>query len=308
MKAAVIVRQRGQSQLLIQEVPMPVPGPKDVLVEVYAASVCRADINLRKIPRIILVPLGWAFGFKPMDIPGVEFSGVVHAVGAEVKDFAPGDEVMGTATGLAHGGNAAFIRVPERSAQGVLLKKVKALSFAEAAVVPVGAMTALHLLNALGLKPGQSLLVYGASGSVGSAALQIAQAQGLEVVGVCSGRNLERVRALGLSKVLDYTEPRWYQAAGSFDGVLDAVGKLRGEAKRALRKPRAPFVSIRSPTSEKVSALEYISDLATSGAFRPLMDRGYDLDDIAEAHDYVATGKKQGNVWVRIHPEHLEWE
>lgn len=300
MKAAVIVRKRGQSQVLIQEVPVPSPGPKDVLVEVYASSVCRADINLRKIPRFVLVPLGWIFGFKPMDIPGVEFSGVVHGVGAEVKDFVPGDEVMGTATGLAHGGNAAFIKVPERPSKGVLLKKDKALSFAEAAVLPVGAMTALHLLKALGLKPGQSLLVYGASGSVGSAALQLAQAQGLEVVGVCSSRNLERVKALGLSQVLDYTKPRWHETAGTFDGVFDAVGKLPSTARRALRKPKARCVSIASPTTEKVSALEYIAGLVASGAFRPLMDRAYTLDEIAEAHDYVARGKKQGNVWIRI--------
>jgi len=300
MKAAVLVRNRGQENLLIQEVPLPSLGPGEILVEVHASSVCRGDINLRKIPRVILVPMGWIFGFKPMDITGVEFSGIVHSVGARVKGFAPGDEVMGTATGLAHGGNAEFIRVPERSSKGVLVKKPKELSFAEAAVVPVGAMTALHLLNALGLKPGQSLLVYGASGSVGSAAIQIALAQGIEVVGVCSSTNLQLVRDLGVRKVVDYAEPQWHQAAGSFDGLFDAVGKLSSEAKKALRKPNSCFVSIKALTSEKVSYLEYIARLIAAGTFRPVMDRSYDLAEIAEAHDYVAGGKKRGNVGIHI--------
>ena len=304
MKAAVLIRK--QDKLLIQEVPRPSLGPGDILVEVHASSVCRADINLRKIPWVILVPMGWIFGFKPMDIPGVEFSGIVHSIGARVKGFAPGDEVMGTATGLAHGGNAEFIRIPARSFKGVLVKKPLELSFAEAAVVPVGAMTALHLLNALGLKPGQSLLVYGASGSVGSAAIQIALSQGIEVVGVCSSANLQWVRELGVKKLLDYAEPQWHQAAGSFDGVLDAVGKLSSRAKKVLRKPNGRFASIKAPTSEKACYLEYIARLIAAGTFRPIMDKCYDLTEIAEAHDYVAGGQKKGNVGICIKSQEKE--
>lgn len=300
MKAAVLFRRRGQDDLRLQEVPTPGIGPRDILIEVYASSVCRGDINLRKIPRAVLVPLGWLFGFKPMDVPGVEFAGRVHAVGTQVNNFAVGDEVLGTATGLAQGGNAEFIRVPEPPSKGVLVKKPKDLPFDEAAVLPVGLMTAFDLLKALNLKSGQSLLVYGASGSVGSAAVQIALAQGLRVTGVCSGKNRAVVEGLGVSKVLDYEQPQWTQTAGQFDGVLDAVGKLSGKAKKDLRKPRSRFTSIRALTSETAEALQFGLSLIEEGKFRPLIDRHYALAEVGAAHEYVAQGKKRGNVAIRV--------
>jgi NADPH:quinone reductase-like Zn-dependent oxidoreductase len=168
MKAIVIGSGKDSAALQIHDVSKPTPRADELLVRVKASSGCRGDVNLRKIPRVVLVPLGLIFGFKPMKIPGVEFAGVVEAVGASVSRFKTGDEVFGTAKGLALGGNAEYLCVPEQRKMGVITTKPGSLSFAQAAVLPVGGMTAVQILKRLDLQKGSRLLVYGASGSVGS--------------------------------------------------------------------------------------------------------------------------------------------
>lgn len=300
MKAAVIARGKGSEGLHVQEVPRPSPGPGEFLIRVKASSVCQGDVKLRRIPRAILAPLGLVFGFKPMAIPGVEFSGVVEEAGASTSRLKPGDAVFGTASGLAYGGNAEFLCVPESRRVGVLARMPEGLGFREAAVLPVGGMTALQNLRRLALGAGSRLLVYGASGSVGSYAVQLARQFGARVTAVCGPANLEALRGLGAEVVLDYNAPHWIDEAGRFDAVIDAVGRLSGPDRRRLLSPLGRFSSVRSPTAEVQSELEYLAGLAVEGRIRPLMDRAYPLERCAEAHDYVEAGHKRGNVVIEL--------
>ncbi|MDX9957844.1 MAG: NAD(P)-dependent alcohol dehydrogenase [Spirochaetia bacterium] len=300
MKAIVITEGKDPEALQVQDIAKPTPRPDELLVRVRASSVCRGDINLRRIPRIILVPLGLLFGFKPMKIPGVEFAGTVEAVGASVTRFKPGDEVFGTATGLAYGGNAEYLCVPETRKMGVIARKPAKLSFSQAAVLPVGGMTAMQILRRLALRTGSRLLVYGASGSVGSYAVQLGLYYGAEVTAVCGQSNQQVTAGLGAGKVLDYTTPNWFEHAGHFDAIIDAVGKLPRSARKKLLVPGGSYASIKAPTKEVQTELEFLADLADKEQIKPLMDRSYPLDQTALAHTYVEQKHKRGNVVIVV--------
>ena len=166
---AVVCKKSGTPDVLrIMNVEKPTPNDNEILVKVLASSVTRGDVNLRTMPRVLLHIIGLIFGFKPMDITGVEFAGMVEATGQNVKNFKIGDEVFGTTTGLKFGGNAEFVCVPEKWKMGVVGHKPANLSFAESAVIPVGAMTTLDMYRKAPINAGDKVLVYGASGSVGS--------------------------------------------------------------------------------------------------------------------------------------------
>lgn len=257
-------------------------------------------MKLRRIPRVILVPLGLLFGFKPMKIPGVEFAGVVEAVGFSVTHFKPGDEVFGTASGLAYGGNAEYLCVPEHRRMGVIAAKPHGLSFNQAAVLPVGGMTAVQILKRLNLYRGSRLLVYGASGSVGSYAVQLGLFYGAEVTAVCGTGNQQLAARLGADKVLDYTVVGWIDQAGRFDAVVDAVGKLPRSARKQLMVPGGKFASIKAPTKEVQAELELLAELADKGRIKPLIDRSYSLEQTAAAHSYVEQMHKRGNVVIEV--------
>jgi len=261
--------------------------------------VTAGDAKLRAMSRIILVPLGLLFGFKPMEIPGVEFSGVVEELGPGVTEYAAGDRVMGTTTGLARGANAEFVVVPVRSRMGVLTKLPDSLSFEEGAALPVGAMTAWQLLGKAGPLEGRRVMVYGASGSVGSCAVQLAARHGATVTAFCGAVNSDMVSSLGATRVLDY-KSQALSEAGAQDVVFDAVGKLsRGACSPILVKGGA-YVSVRSPTSEKVYELRYLVRLASEGRIRPFIDRRIRLEDVPEAHRLVDSSRKRGNIVVLI--------
>ena len=300
MKAIVIGSGKDSAALQIQDVPKPAPQPYELLVRTKASSVCRGDVNLRKIPRVILVTLGMVFGFKPMKIPGVEFAGVVEAVGTSVTRFKPGDEVFGTATGLACGGNAEYLCVPEQRKMGVIAAKPAKLSWAQAAVLPVGGMMAVQILKRLDLRKGSRLLVYGASGSVGSYAVQLGLYYGAEVTAVCSTANQQLAAGLGAGQVLDYTAHDWIDRAGRFDAIIDAVGKLPRSARKQLLVPGGKYASIRAPTKEVQAELELLAELADQGQITPLIDRSYPLDQAAAAHAYVEQKHKRGNVVIVV--------
>ncbi|MBU0934347.1 MAG: NAD(P)-dependent alcohol dehydrogenase [Spirochaetes bacterium] len=300
MKAVVIVSGKTVEGLQLKEVAQPVPRANEVLIKVQASSVCRGDINLRRIPKIILVPLGLLFGFKPMKIPGVEYAGVVETVGGSVTRFKPGDAVFGTATGLAFGGNAEYLCVPEKRKLGVISLKPDTLSFEQAAVLPVGGMTALQNLKRLALRQGSRLLVYGASGSVGSYAIQLGRHYGAEVTAVCGTANQKLVADLGAQRVLDYTKAGWQAEAGQYDAVFDAVGKLSGADKKQLLAGGGKYSSIKAPTSEVQAELDFLAGLAAAGQLKPLIDRSYPLEQTAEAHAYVEGKHKRGNVVIEV--------
>ncbi|WP_201770765.1 NAD(P)-dependent alcohol dehydrogenase [Demequina mangrovi] len=276
--------------------PVPVPASDEVLVRVHATSVTRGDVVLRKMPGLVIR----AFGERPKKVLGHDFAGVVVAVGDEALGFAPGSRVMGTTSGTAHGAHAELLAVP---AEGMIVEIPGEASFAEAAPVPVGAMTALHLLSEAGVGKGQRVLVNGASGSVGSYAVQIAKARGARVTAVCSGRNADLVRGLGAEEVVDYTTADVTALGRRFDIVLDAVGTLRKRAARALLADGGAYATTRSRRDETLAELMEVRDLLASGALHAVVDRVYDLEDVPAAHARVEGGHKRGNVLVRVRAE-----
>lgn len=299
---AVICNKSGSSDVLnLVEVQKPFPLPGEILVKVYASSVTRGDIHLRKMSRLILVPLGWIFGFKPMKITGVEFAGIVEETGSEVLKFKKGDRVFGTATGLSFGGNAEYLCVPEKHKKGVISHIPENVGFETAAVTPVGGMTAHYILAKAGNLKGKKVLVYGASGSVGSFAVQLAKEYGAMVTGVCSKANMQMVRKLGAAEVLDYTSGNFCKEPGpEYDVVFDAVGKISRSRCAGMLKSNGRFLSVKYPTSEKKQTLEYLASLLSEEKLKPLIDREYSLGQIKEAHDYVEKGHKRGNVLIKI--------
>jgi NADPH:quinone reductase-like Zn-dependent oxidoreductase len=300
MKAIIFTKSGPPEVLTLREVPKPAPKADEILVKVHAGTVTVGDVKLRRIPRFLQKTFFPLFGVGAKDICGVEVAGQVEEIGEAVTLFQKGDRVFGTTTGQSTGGNAEYICLPQRSKNQVVGRIPDNLSYGEAAALPVGAMTALQLLRKANTGAGRKVLVYGASGSVGTYAVQIARHLGAEVTGVCSTANLELVRSLGASKVIDYTREDFTQNGETYDVIFDAVGKLpRSKRKRAL-KQQGVHVSISAPTKEIAEDLEYIIRLAETGKIKPVIDREYTLEQVPEAHRYVEIGRKRGNVVVKV--------
>jgi NADPH:quinone reductase-like Zn-dependent oxidoreductase len=300
MKAVICTKSGSPEVLNLVELERPIPKQNEILVKVKASSVTRGDVSLRKISRFILVPVGFLFGFKPMKITGVEFAGVVESLGSDVKQFNKGDHIYGTTTGLEYGGNAEYVCVPEKSKKGVIVKKPANISFMDAAVIPVGGMTAQHILRKVKIQNGQKILIYGASGSVGTYATQIAKYYGADVTGVCSTNNIEMVRSLGADNVIDYHKVDFRNSTMIYDVVFDAVGMLTKSSCKNVLNKNGSFLSVKYPTKEKVEYMYFINELIESGKLRPIIDRTYTLDKIREAHNYVEQGHKKGNVVITL--------
>jgi len=298
MKAISSRRGRSPDNLKVLDLAKPVPRRNEVLVAVSFASVTRGDVLLRTIPRPILLVLGGLFGFKPMDIPGVEFAGTVMEKGADVGAWQVGDRVAGTTTGLRYGANAEYVCVPSQSSGGVLVGIPDGVTDRDAAATVVGGMTGMQILNRVQPVKGRTVLVYGCSGSVGSLVAQIARSMGAVVTGVCGTESRGRVADLGMSRVLDYNEDSWRSEKA--DVVIDAVGKLTRRQVRALLEPGGRFGSVRRPTREVREELAGVLRLLESGEITPLIDREISLDEVAAAHAYVATGRKKGNIVVKV--------
>lgn len=301
MKAIVCTRFGPADGLQLQDVAKPAPQDNEVLVKVHAATVTAGDVVLRKatFPLWLVLRL---FGVRRKRIPGHEFAGEVEAVGQAVTQFKPGEQVFGTTTGLSSGANAEYVCVPEAWKSGVLAAKPANLSYDEAAAIPVGGMAALYLLKQANIQPGHQALIIGASGSVGTFAVQLARHFGAEVTGVCSTRNVALVKSLGAARVIDYTQEDFAASGQRYDLVFDAVGKEdSGRGKRVL-KAGGTYLTVKSTTHETVENLEFLKTLAEAGEIKPAIDRRYPLEHTAEAHRYVETGRKQGNVVITVVP------
>lgn len=298
MKAIICTKSGSPEVLNLVELERPIPKQNEVLVKVKASSVTQGDVKLRKISRFILVPIGLLIGFKPMKVTGVEFAGVVEAVGSDVKLFHKGNYVYGTTTGLEYGGNAEYVCVPEKSKKGVLVKKPDNISFMEAAVIPVGGMTALHNLRKIDLQKNYKILIYGGSGSVGSYAIQIAKYFGAVVTAVCSTKYLELVKSLGADNVIDYTKEDFTKSKVIYDVIFDAVGKIAKHNCKNVLKKNGYYLTVKYPTKEKIEYMILLGELIESGKLKPVIDRTYTLDKIREAHSYVEQGHKKGNVVI----------
>jgi NADPH:quinone reductase-like Zn-dependent oxidoreductase len=310
MRAVVCTAYGPPEVLQLRDVEKPVPGDAEVLIKVCATTAHRGDVRIRSFD----VPRGQRFmarmilGFvRPKNpILGMELAGVVEQVGKDVTLFKEGDEVFGF-TGWGLGAYTEYACVRERprrsiAKDGMLAVRPANMTLQEAAAgVATGGATALRILRKASIKPSQTVLVYGASGSVGTYAVQLAKSFGAEVTGVCSTANLELVKSLGADHVIDYTK-QGFAEGGPYDVVFDAVGKLTPSRRRqALKKGGVYFnVNTDSGSGGGPDDLACLKDLIERGKVRAVIDRCYPLDEIVEAHTYVEQGHKKGHVVVSV--------
>jgi NADPH:quinone reductase-like Zn-dependent oxidoreductase len=306
MKVAIYEKYGSPEVLSLKEIEKPVPKDNEVLIKIHATTVAAGDIRMRgfKVPAKFWIPMRLTLGLTgPKNkILGMEASGVVESVGKSVERFRVGDEVM-AATGFG-GGYAEYVCLPATDIVGRLVieiaKKPVNLTFQQAAAVPIGAMTALAFLRKANVKNGQKVLVYGASGSVGTYAVQLAKYYRAEVTGVCSSANLELVKSLGATAVIDYAKEDFAKNGEKYDFVFDAVGKiLRSKAKESLTG-NGVFLSTWGSGGMEPNDLSTLSGLIEAGKLKVVVDRQYPLEQIVEAHRYVEAGHKKGNVVITV--------
>jgi NADPH:quinone reductase-like Zn-dependent oxidoreductase len=319
MKAIVCTKYGPPEVLQLREVEKPVPKDNEVLVRIHASTVTSGDIRLRSFT---WAPWFWLPGrimyglIKPRKkIPGNELSGIIEAIGKDIAHFKKGDQIFGITWTTSFGGaNAEYICLRENEAA---IKPVN-MSFEEAAAVPIGCLTALILLKKAKVQNGKKILIYGASGSVGTYAVQLAKYFGAEVTGICSTTNIEMVKSLGADKVLDYTKEDFTKSSQSYDVIFDTVMKTSFSKCKNSLTPRGIFVTVDFPLgtalwtslaggrkvvfgiANKIEDLVTLRELIESGKIKSVIDRRYPLEQTVEAHIYVEKGHKKGNVVINM--------
>lgn len=307
MKTIVYTQYGPPEVLRLADTPKPAPRPSEVLVNIYTTTVTIGDCRMRSFT---VPPEQWLFArlylgvFKPRrPVLGMELAGVIEAIGKAVTRFKPGDAIFASTFEADFGGYAEYKCFPEN---GLLAIKPANLRFDEAAAAVGAGITCLRCLKRAKLRAGQKILVYGASGAVGTNAVQMARNLfGAEVTGVCSTANLDLVKSLGAAHVLDYTRQDFTQQGPIYDVVFDAVAKFPpAQARRAL-KPGGIYLNVHRDAragngATMLQELQKLKELLEAGKVRPVIDRVYPLEQIVEAHRYVETGHKKGSVVITV--------
>ena len=323
MKAVVYTEYGPPDVLQLQEVEKPTPADNEVLIKIHTTTVETTDAIFRS-GSDFAARLATGLMKPKAPIPGSEFAGEIGAIGKDVTRFKVGDQVFGTAAPNT-GAHAEYISLPQ---DGAIALKPENMSYEEAVSIHPGALTALpNIQGAANIQPGQKILIVGASGSIGSSAVQLAKHFGAEVTGVCSTANVDLVKSLGADKVIDYKKEDFTKAGETYDIIFDSVGKSSfSQAKNSLkpdgiyltttisltillqmlwtskvgsRKAKIVFAGLRS-ANEKNGYLTLLLELVKAGKFKPVVDRSYPLEQIADAHRYVDTGRKKGNVVITV--------
>ncbi|HHL0973131.1 MULTISPECIES: NAD(P)-dependent alcohol dehydrogenase [Bacillus cereus group] len=301
MKAIICTKYGPPNVLQLQNIEKPTPKKNEVLVKIHATSVSTGDCRIRSFnsPLLFWIPMRIILGFRKPRKPilGVELSGEIEDIGSDVTQFKKGDPVFAL-TELNLGGYAEYTCVHE---SGLIALKPTNVTYEEAAVIPFGGTSALHFLRKGQIKKGQRVLIYGASGSVGTAAVQLAKYFGATVTAICSSSNFDLVTALGADNVIDYMKEDFTKRGDHYDIIFDAVGKYKKSLCTDTLMPNGKYVSVNGMMA-KVSKedMNLLKQLAETEKLKPVIDRTYRLEEVVEAHTYVEMGHKKGNVSITL--------